>query len=40
VFYSVYIKTKVVVDALDQMSRKYSIKASSRRWPTHIFYNV
>ena len=25
---------------LDQMSRCYSVKAGSRRWPIHVFYNV
>ena len=35
-----YIKTKAEVDVVDQMTRKYSIKAASRRWPVHFFYNV
>ena len=33
-------ETKVGVDVLDQMSRCYSVKAGSRRWPIHVFYNV
>jgi len=28
------------VDIVDQMTRKYSTKAPSRRWPMHIFYNI
>ena len=35
-----YNETKVGVDVLDQMSRCYSAKAGSRRWPIHVFYNV
>ena len=35
-----YDKTKVEVDVLDQMSRCYSVKAGSRHWPIHVFYNV
>ena len=35
-----YNQTKVGVDVLDQMSKLYSVKAASRRWPVHIFYNV
>src|SRR5206468_129683 len=35
-----YNSTKFRVDILDQMARKYSVKASSRRWPVHVFYNV
>ena len=35
-----YNKTKVGVDVLDQMARLYSVKAGSRRWPVHVFYNV
>ena len=35
-----YNETKVGVDVLDQMSRQYSVKAGSRRWPIHVFYNV
>ena len=35
-----YNQTKVGVDVLDQMSRLYSVKAASRRWPLYIFYNV
>ena len=35
-----YNETKVAVDVLDQMSRCYSVKVGSRRWPIHVFYNV
>ena len=35
-----YNKTKVGVDVLDQMARLCSMKAASRRWPMHVFYNV
>ena len=35
-----YNETKMGVDVLDQMSRCYSVKAGSRRWPTHVFYYV
>ena len=28
------------VDIYEQMTRLYSIKAASRRWPMHVFYNV
>lgn len=35
-----YNKTKVGVDVVDQMVRMYSVKAASRRWPMHVFYNV
>ena len=35
-----YNKTKAGVDVIDQMTRKYSVKPASRRWPIHVFYNV
>jgi hypothetical protein len=35
-----YNKTKCGVDIVDQMARQYSVKASSRRWPVHTFYNI
>lgn len=35
-----YNETKYGVDVVDQMARKYSVKASSRRWPVHTFYNI
>ena len=35
-----YNKTKVGVDLYDQMTRLYSVKAASRRWPVHVFYNA
>ena len=35
-----YNSTKVGVDVFDQMARMYSVKAASRRWPVHVFYNI
>ena len=35
-----YNKTKAGVDVVDQLTRKYSVKAASRRWPIHVFFNV
>ena len=35
-----YSKTKFGVDVLDQMTRIYSLKAASRRWSIHVFYNI
>ena len=35
-----YNQKKFGVDVLDQMSRLYSVKAASRRWPLNIFYTV
>lgn len=35
-----YNKNKVAVDVIDQMLRKYSTKAASRRWPLHVLSNV
>ena len=35
-----YNQTKVGVDVFDQMTRMYYVKAGSRRWPVHVFYNV
>ena len=35
-----YNKTKAGVNVVDRMTRKYSVKAASRRWPVHAFYNV
>ena len=28
------------MDLYDQMTTLYSVKAASRRWPLHVFYNV
>ena len=28
------------VDIYDEMTRLYSVKAASRHWPVHVFYNV
>jgi len=35
-----YNETKFCVDVFDQMTKKYSVKASSRRWPVQVLYNV
>ena len=35
-----YNKTKVGVEIYDQMTRLYSVKAASKRWPVQLFYNV
>lgn len=35
-----YNKTKAGVDAVDQMARMYSVRAGTRRWPVHVFYNI
>ena len=35
-----YNKTKCGVDVTDQMARKYSVKADTRRWPVAVFYNI
>ena len=32
-------KTKAGVDVIDQMARKSSLSAASRRWPIQLFYN-
>ncbi|XP_054718548.1 piggyBac transposable element-derived protein 4-like [Uloborus diversus] len=37
---SFYNTTKCGVDVADQMARKYTVKAGSRRWPVHVFYNI
>ena len=34
-----YNETKFGIDAPDQMTRIYSMKAASRRWPINVFYN-
>ncbi|GFX80954.1 catenin alpha [Trichonephila clavipes] len=36
---SFYNSTKFS-DIADQMARKYSVQAGSRRWPVHVFYNI
>ena len=36
-FYNV---TKFRVDVIDKMARRYTVKASSRRWPVQVFYNI
>lgn len=35
-----YNQTKYGVDTFHQMAKKYTVKAASRRWPVHIFYNI
>ena len=35
-----YNKMKAGVDVIDQMTRKYFVKAASRKWSIHVFYNV
>ena len=35
-----YNKTKSGIDIIDQMARNYFVKAASKRWPIHVFYNV
>ena len=35
-----YNQTKFGVDVLDQMSRLYLVKATTRRWPVNTFYSV
>ena len=35
-----YNKMKAGVNIIDQMTRKYSVKAANRKWPIHMFYNV
>lgn len=37
---SYYNSTKFGVDIADQMARRYSTKAASRRWPLQVFYNI
>lgn len=32
--------TKFGVDVADQMAKKYSVKAASRRWPVKAFFNI
>ena len=34
-----YNKTKSGVDIADQMTRQYTVKAGTRRWPVSVFYN-
>lgn len=35
-----YNKYKVGVDCVDSMTRLYSSKAQTRRWPVHVFFNI
>ncbi|XP_026471320.1 uncharacterized protein LOC113375604, partial [Ctenocephalides felis] len=35
-----YNKMEYGVDMTDQMSRKYTVKSSLRRWPLQIFFNI
>ena len=36
----VYNAHKVGVDSVNQMAKKYSTKAGSRRWPVAVFFNI
>ncbi|XP_037024964.1 piggyBac transposable element-derived protein 4-like isoform X1 [Bradysia coprophila] len=35
-----YNNTKYGVDIADGMAKAHSVKAASRRWPVHVFYNI
>ena len=35
-----YNSTKCGVDSVDQMTRCYNVKSSTRRWPVQVFYNI
>jgi hypothetical protein len=35
-----YNSKKVGVDSVDQMTRNYSVRAPTRRWPVSVFYNI
>lgn len=35
-----YNETKFGVDVVDQMARKYTVKAASFRWPLQVFFNI
>ena len=35
-----YNETKAGVDTMDQMTRTYSCKQKTRRWPLVVFYNM
>ncbi|XP_034543026.1 activating transcription factor 7-interacting protein 1 isoform X2 [Notolabrus celidotus] len=35
-----YNNTKAGVDILDQMTRLYSVRTATRRWPVAVFYNL
>ena len=35
-----YNETKAGVDTMDQMTRNYSCKRKTRRWPLLVFYNM
>ncbi|CAF0977767.1 unnamed protein product [Brachionus calyciflorus] len=35
-----YNKTKVGVDSVDYMTRLYSVKCKTRRWPLQVFFNI
>ncbi|XP_037040304.1 piggyBac transposable element-derived protein 4-like [Bradysia coprophila] len=35
-----YNNTKYGVDITDGMAKAHSVKAASRRWPVHVFYNI
>ena len=35
-----YNSTKFEVDVVDQMAKKYTVNAASRRWSVQCFYNI
>ena len=37
---NIYNSTKFGVDVVDQMARKYTVNAASRRWPVQFFYDI
>lgn len=37
---TLYNTTKCGVDVSDQMVREYTVRAGTRRWPVHVFYNM
>ena len=39
-FVTFYNSIKFGVDVVDQMARKYTVNATSRRWPVQFFYNI
>ena len=35
-----YNKKKVAVDTFGQKIQMYNVKATSRRWPMHVFFRI
>ena len=35
-----YNRTKFGVDVVDQMARKYNVKAGNLEWPLQVFFNI